>query len=152
MEFLKQYNMEQKKQIVGFLGVLLAHFVTSLVEPVISTVVNGINGKVSRKTGRGYMDKKILVLLYIEITNYFNYETKFNGALSRNNLPRIKEGAYVTNLDDKKSKTTHWVSSFVDRNAAVYFDSFGKEYIRNKVLNKMRDKYIIHNMFRIQNN
>ena len=40
----------------------------------------------------------------IEITNYFNYEPRFNGEFSRNNLHRIKDGAYVVNLDDKNSK------------------------------------------------
>ena len=40
---------------------------------------------------------------------------------SRNNLPKIKDGAYVINLDDKNSKRTHWFSLFIDRNAAVYF-------------------------------
>ena len=48
----------------------------------------------------------------IENTNYLNYEPKFNGVFSRNSLPRIKERAYVINLDDKKSKGTHWVSLF----------------------------------------
>ena len=49
--------------------------------------------------------------------------------ISRNNLPRIKDGTYVINLDDKKSQGVHWVSFFIDRNTAVYFDSFGIEYI-----------------------
>ena len=40
----------------------------------------------------------------IEITNYFNYEPRFNGVFSRNNLPRIKDRAYVINLNDKKVK------------------------------------------------
>ena len=40
----------------------------------------------------------------IEITNYFNYESRFNSVFSRNNLPRIKYGAYVVNLNDKNSK------------------------------------------------
>ena len=43
-----------------------------------------------------------------EITNYFNDNPRFNCVFSRNNLPRIKNGAYVTNLDDKNSKGTHW--------------------------------------------
>ena len=30
-------------------------------------------------------------------------EHKFNGVCSRNNLPEIKDGAYVTNLDEFKS-------------------------------------------------
>ena len=53
-----------------------------------------------------------------------------------NNVPRIKYGAYVINIDDKKSKGTHWVSLFFDRNTVVYFDSFGIEYIPQKVLNQ----------------
>ena len=44
------------------------------------------------------------------------------------------------------------VSLFTDRNAAVYFDDFGIEYIPEKVLNKVKDKSITHNIFRIQDN
>ena len=44
---------------------------------------------------------------------------------SRENLPRIKDGPYVINLNDKLSKGTYWVSLFINRHAAVYFDSFG---------------------------
>ena len=62
-------------------------------------------------------------------------------------LLRIKDGAYVINLDDKNSKQTHWVSSFIDRYTAVYFDSFGTEYIPLEVLNKIREKSITHDIF-----
>ena len=48
---------------------------------------------------------------------------------SRNNLPRLKDGAYVINLDNKNSKETQLVSLFVNKNKAIYFDSFGIEYI-----------------------
>ena len=48
---------------------------------------------------------------------------------SRNNLPRIKYGAYIINLNDKNSKGTYWVSLSIDRNTAVYFDSFAIEHI-----------------------
>ena len=41
---------------------------------------------------------------------------------------------------------------FTDRNTAVYFDCFGIEYIPQKVLNKIKDKWITHNIFRIQDN
>ena len=51
---------------------------------------------------------KILVLFHplnnIKITNYFNYEPRFNGVFSGNKLTRIKDGAYVINLNDKNSK------------------------------------------------
>ena len=36
-------------------------------------------------------------------------EPKFNGVYSRNNLPKIKDGAYVVNLDEYESIETHWL-------------------------------------------
>ena len=33
----------------------------------------------------------------------------------------------------------------------MYFDSFGNEYIPQEVLNKIKDKSITHNIFRVQN-
>ena len=45
-----------------------------------------------------------------------------------------------------------WVSLFIERNTAVYFDSLGIEYISLEVLKKIRDKPITHNIFRIQDN
>ena len=46
-------------------------------------------------------------------------------------ISRIKDGAYVINLDDKKRKGK--VSLFIERNTAVYFDSFGIEKIPQEV-------------------
>ena len=74
--------------------------------------------------------------------NYFNYVHRFNSVFSRKNLPKIKDGVYVINLDDKNSNGTYWVSLFIDNNLAVYFDSFGIEYTPQEVLNKIKDKYI----------
>ena len=110
----------------------------------------------SRKRIYGY---KFLIQLHplnhIEITDYFNYERRLNGAFSRNNLPRIKDGAYVINLVDKNDKRTHWVSLFTVRNTAVYFDSFGVECIPQEVLNKIYPLFlkitrITRYVFRIQ--
>ena len=84
------------------------------------------------------------------MTTYFCRDCRFNGVFLRNNLPRIKDGTHVN--DDKNSKGTHWILLFVDRNLAVYFDFFGIEYIPPEVLNKIRNKSIIHNIFRIQDN
>ena len=99
---------EIKKQVGGFLGALLAPLAASIAQPVISSAVKGVSGRGARRVGTGYMDKKNFVLLHplsnIEITNYFNYEPRFNGIFSRNNLPTIKDGTYVINLDDKKVK------------------------------------------------
>ena len=42
------------------------------------------------------------------------------------------------------------VSLFVDKNTAVYFDSFWIDYIPQEVLSKTKDKAINNNIFRIQ--
>ena len=60
-------------------------------------------------------------------------------AFFQEKIPRVKDGAYVINFDHKNSKGTHWVSLFIGRKLAVYFDTFGIEYIPQEVLNKIRD-------------
>ena len=59
----------------------------------------------------------------IEVTNDFDDEPRFNSVFSRNSLARIKDGAYVINIDDKNSKRKHWVSLFINKNIAIYSDS-----------------------------
>ena len=99
-------------------------------------------GKGTVTAGRGYnMDKNLFqlhTLSNIEITKDFNYEPRFNGVYSRDNLPKIKGDVYVINLNDKQSKGTHWVSLFIDKNTDVYFDSFGIKYIPQEVLSKIK--------------
>ena len=51
---------EINRQESVLLGTLLAPLATSLVEPVISSVVKGISRSGVRKAGRGYMDKCFL--------------------------------------------------------------------------------------------
>ena len=46
----------------------------------------------------------------------YQNEPKFNGVYSRNNLPKIKDGAYVINLDEFKSIGTHWIALYVNGN------------------------------------
>ena len=38
---------------------------------------------------------------------YCQNETKFNGAYSKDKLHKIKDGAYVVNLDEYESVETH---------------------------------------------
>ena len=42
-------------------------------------------------------------LTNFEIENYYQNERKFNGVYSRNSLPKIRNRAYVINLDEFKS-------------------------------------------------
>ena len=51
-----------------------------------------------------------------EIQKYYQNEPKFNGVSSTNNLPKIKDRAYIINLDEYKSIGTHWIALHVDNN------------------------------------
>ena len=53
----KTVKDEIKKQEGGFLRALLAPLAASLVQPVISSVVESISAKGVRRARRGYMDK-----------------------------------------------------------------------------------------------
>ena len=59
---------------------------------------------------------------------------------------------YVITLDDTKSKEAHLVSLFIDINTAVYFNYFRIEYIPLEASNKIRDKSLTDNIFRMQDN
>ena len=67
-------------------------------------------------------------LTNFEIQKYQN-EPRFNGVYSRDNLPKIKDGAYVINLDEYFDIGTHWVALYVQNNDVTYFDLFGVEHI-----------------------
>ena len=47
------------------------------------------------------------LLTNFEIQKYYQNQPKFNGVYSRNNLPKVKDGAYVINSDEYKSIGTH---------------------------------------------
>ena len=54
----------------------------------------------------------------------------------------------MINLDVKQSK--EHMGFRIDRNTAVHFDSFVIEYIPQKILRKIKDESITHNIFRMQ--
>ena len=69
----------------------------------------------------------------LEIQKYYKNEPAFNGAYSRDNLPKIKDGAYIINLDEYSDIGTHWVALWVNNNNVTYFDSFGVEHILKEI-------------------
>ena len=98
-----------------------------------------------------------------EIQKYFQNEPRFNGIFSRNNLSKkIKDRAYVINLDEYANVGTHWIALFCNRNEIVYLSSFGiehipeeiKEFIDRRFLNSFtsQNKNIKANLFRVQAN
>ena len=51
----------------------------------------------------------------------------------RDNLPKIKDRAYIINLDQYSDIGTHWVSLYVQNNNVTYFDSYGVEHIPREI-------------------
>ena len=86
----------------------------------------------------------------LQIQKYYQDELKFNGVFSRDNLPnKIKDGAYVINLDEYSDIGTHWVALWVNNNV-TYFDSFGVEHIPKEIKTFIKNRNIKTNIFRIQ--
>ena len=85
------------------------------------------------------MIKKNLILPHpltnCEIQNYYQNEPRFNGVYSKQNLPnKIKDAAYVTNLDEYDGVGTNWIALYVnDDNNVIYFGSFGVENIPKEI-------------------
>ena len=65
-------------------------------------------------------------LTNFEIQKYYQNEPKFNSVCSKNNLPKIRDGAYLINLDEHKSIETRWMALYVNGNNIIYFDGFSK--------------------------
>ena len=51
-------------------------------------------------------------LTSFEIQKYYQDEPKFNGVYSRNNLSKMKDEAYITNLDEYAYIETHWIALY----------------------------------------
>ena len=72
-------------------------------------------------------------LTNFEMQKYDQNEPRFNGVYSRNNLPKkIKDGAYVINLDKYADVGTHWIALFCNRRE---FGSFGIEHATKRLKN-----------------
>ena len=90
-------------------------------------------------------------LTNFEIQKYYENESRFNGVYSRDNLPnKIKDGAYIINLDEYSDTRTDWVALHVKNNDITYFDSFEVEHIPKEIIKCIGRKNIITDIFRIQ--
>ena len=76
-------------------------------------------------------------LTNFEIQEYYQNKPIFNGAYSRNNLPKkLKDGAYIINFDEYADVGTHWITLFCNKNEIVYVDSF---FLLNMSLKELKN-------------
>ena len=82
---------------------------------------------------------------------YYENDEKLNGVCSRDNLPnKIKDGAYVINLDEHSDIGTHWVALWVNNTNVTFFDNFGVEHIPKEIIKFVENRNIKTNIFMIQ--
>ena len=81
---------------------------------------------------------------------YYENESRFNGVCSRDNLSKIKDGAYIINLDEYSDIGTHCVVLWVNNSNVTYFDSFGVEHIPKEIIKFTENRNIKTNILRIQ--
>ena len=106
----KTIKNETKEQRGGFLSMLQGTLGASLLGTLLTRRGLYRNGQGVYRTGQGL--KKLIPfhpLTNFEIMDYFKDVKGFNGVFSRNNLPKLKNGAYVINLDHSKNTGTHWI-------------------------------------------
>ena len=63
---------------------------------------------------------------------------------------KIKDRAYVINLDEYSDIETHWIALYIYNNTVTYFDGFGIEHIPKEVKKVVGNRNIIANIYRIQ--
>ena len=63
---------------------------------------------------------------------------------------KIKDGAYIIDLDEYSDIGTHWVALYVQNNDVTYFDSFRVEHIPKEIRRFISSKNIKVSIFRMQ--
>ena len=89
------------------------------------------------------------LLTNFDMQKYYQNEPKLNGAYSRNNFPKIKDGTYIINLDDYQSIGTHWIALYVNAGNVTYFDSLEVEHIPKEIKKFIGNKNIITNTYKM---
>ena len=70
-----------------------------------------------------------------------------NDAYSRHNLLKLKDGAYLINLDEYKSIGSYWIALCINGDA-TYFDRFGVKYDPKEMKKIKENQNVTTNIFR----
>ena len=81
-----------------------------------STSYKNKKAEKTRKKTRIWIQNEFLIpphpVTSFEIQKYYQNQPRFNGVCSRDNLQKIKDGAYIINLDEYSDIGTHWVALY----------------------------------------
>ena len=77
------------------------------------------------------------ILTNFEKQKHYQNQPKFNSVYSRNNSAKIKDEAYVINLDEHKSIGTLWIAWYVNNDNGSA--SYNWITLRNSKLNKVQN-------------
>ena len=86
-------------------------------------------------------------LTNFEIQKYYRNGFKFKDIYSGNNSPKIKNGAYVINIDNYKSIGTHFIALYVNSDNVTHFDSFGIDNVPKDIKKFTGNKNITINIY-----
>ena len=121
-----------KKQKGGFLPLLLVTLGAILLGSLLSSkgVIRAGEGTI-----RACLDFIMMPhpLTNLEVQKYYQNKPKFNGVYSRNSLSKVKDGTYITSLDEYKSVGTHRIASYVNVDNVTYSDNFEVKYIPKEI-------------------
>ena len=67
-------------------------------------------------------------------------------------LKKIKDGAYIINLDEDADTGAHWIALFCVKDEVVFFDSFDVEHIPKEIKEFIGNKSVKANIYCIQAN
>ena len=85
----------------------------------------------------------------MEIQKYYQNEARLNEVYSRDNVTdKIKDWAYVINLNEYFDIETHWIALYALNNNVTNFDSFGVEHIPKEVKIFIDKSIVVTNNFR----
>ena len=88
-----------------------------------------------------------------EIQNHYQNEPRSNGVYSRKNPPeKIKNGAYIINVDEHADVGTHWIALFCNKSEILSLDSFAVEHVPEEIKKFIGNKNINAKIFRVQAN
>ena len=85
-----------------------------------------------------------------EIQKIYQNQPRFNRVYLRDNLPKIKDGAYVINLDEYSDIGAPWIVLYASNINVTYFIVLEFEHIPKEIKTFISKSTIVTNIFRIE--